>query len=178
MSLMIIDPSVKGIYSTYPFLKGLGETDENVFRYLSYAYDPNSPLVRMFPDIRTRKEEARRRSGYKGECSNLTAIKFVKNIIKKPLWVLVVSLDNTFDEYADRVNSPIDMEEDDKALKAVELKNKMLTQMSDMLKTRDNLIKQLFDNDRDLEDAESEMKEFKPELIGKKLGRGNVSTFK
>lgn len=173
---LIIDPNLEGsIIEEYPYLKELNHTgDENVFRYLSLAYDPNSKLVKQFPDIKQRKAEALRLSGYDGYCDSLLAIRFVKGVIKRPLWTLITSIDNTFSEYADKVNSPIDMEEDDKALKAVELKNKMLTQMAEMLKTREALMIQLFDNDKELEDAEVGLKKLKPENIGKKMGRVNV----
>lgn len=171
---MIINPECEGnIFDTYPQLQPLvpaGTNDavtwHSYFRYLALCYDPNSPLIRQYADLKLRKEAAKNIVGYEEGEYPAVAIQFIKNIVGQREWTLICSLDFTFDEYTDKVNTRIIMGEDpDKELKAVELKNKMLTQMAEMIEKRDVLIRKMFQSDDDLVDIE--LADMTPEKIAK-----------
>lgn len=183
VSKMLIDPHWEGvsIFDEYPQLTVVAERfpDSQVvwhayFRYLSLCYDPHSPMVKTFPDIRQRRQEAAMEAVYEGEHFPIIAIEFVKTIVKRRTWIVLCSMDNTFDEYATRVNIPISNSlDEDKALKAVELKNKMLETMVQMIASRDNLMKQMFDNDSELLETEGEITNFTPENVAKSIRKKN-----
>lgn len=179
VSAMIINPMVDGdIISLYPNLqsvvpKSIGFVDLNKqFRYLSWMYDFRSPAVRDFSDIKRRKEWAKKEVGLMVEPNYELAISFLTKVVNNRVWVLICSLESTFVEYAERVGKKIEDDDTGKEidiLKAVEIKNKLLTQMGDMIEKIDALYIRLFAGDEDLKDEHDTRMAFTPESIAKKL---------
>lgn len=165
---MVINPyeEDQNIYTVYPQLKQVTEPyaedlpDINwhqYFRYLSFVYDPNSPMVREYQQVEKRKLAAAEEVGYQGEHHHCFAVEFVKKIVRNKVWTLICNMDFVFDEYTDKLNVTILGVDPDKTLKAVEMKNKMITQQVEMIPNREDLFKRLFDDDKDMEEMEGKL---------------------
>ncbi len=85
---------------------------------------------------------------------------------------LICSLEATFEEYAERVNKRIEDQDSGKeldVLKAVEIKNKLINQMDDMINKIEALYNKLFAGDQDAVDEFDEAKKFRPEYIAAQM---------
>lgn len=160
---MIIDLNIdaKNIFDEYPLLQEIVASLDNppeitwhqYFRYLSLCYDPDSPLMKKYNDMQTRKRFAALNVQYEGEHYPEIAIMFIHKVIKSRKHRALLSNEFVFDEYCLRVNTPITALDEDKMLKAVELKNKMLQQMSEIDERIDSQRRQLYNDDTELEEV-------------------------
>jgi hypothetical protein len=176
---MIINPFVSGeLKDRYEIVKDFykmvygndvpKEADVHL-RFASLCFDPNSTLVRQYPDLKDRRRKAAEMLHIKEGPSPLFIVAYLKKIIKSRLWTLICSNERTFDEYAEKVNMPImNTNDDNDMLKTVELKNKLLTQMDDMRSRISALYAEMFDHDEELI-AASEQVEFTPESIARSV---------
>lgn len=171
---MIVDPyhEDQNIFEAYPQLREVVEPfseslpDVNYhqyFRYLSFCYDPNSPLAKEIQDIQKRKEAAKAEVGYEGAEHHQIAVEFIKTVVRSRIWTLICNMDFVFDEYTDKLNELIKGSDPEKSLKAVELKNKMLDQQASMVDKREELYNRLFDDDKEL--VEVAQLTFNPESV-------------
>lgn len=177
---MIINPLVVGdIISVYPNLQtivpktlpGTSNLDKQI-RYLSWVYDYNSPAVKEYSDITRRKAWAKHEVGMSSDANYELTISFLTKVINNRVWTLICSLESTFIEYTERVNKKIEDDDTGKEidiLKAVEIKNKLLTQMHDMIEKIDNLYSRLFANDDSLKDEFDERNVFTPESVAQQI---------
>jgi hypothetical protein len=177
---MIVNPMVeKPMLEAYPMLEtimpttfqGTADADKQL-RFLSWVYDYNSPAVKEYSDVTRRKIWAKKEVGLTGALSYELTINFLTKVVNNRVWSLICSLESTFIEYTERVNKKIEDDDTGKEidiLKAVEIKNKLLTQMHDMIEKIDNLYSRLFAGDDDLKDEFDERNIFTPEKVAQQF---------
>jgi uncharacterized protein (UPF0305 family) len=140
---------------------------DSYIRYIALVYDPYSPYVRKYPDIRKRKDNAARKIGIRASSVPISLIVwFLRDVIQNTEWVLIASNENTFDEFVERVNTPISDFDDDeeKLIKAVERKSKLLDYMQQINKRIKDLKKTFYQEDDDLLENEKKFN-YNPENI-------------
>lgn len=174
---MIIDPYFDGgsIFEQYPqlnivlvpFASDLPDiTWHSYFRYLALCYESMSPFCQMYPDLTMRKRYARIETGYEGEDYPVIGAEFIKKVVSVPKFQIICNLDNVFEEYTSKLAEPIDDGDPDKKLKAVQLKNTMITQQVEMVKMRDMLVREVKGGDTELPD--DSFRDYTPEAIAKR----------
>jgi hypothetical protein len=100
----------------YPFLKGLfTETPftqsqlDKAIRFMCCAYDPASPLIRSLSDLKARKTQAAKTSGF--ENYHLIPMDmilvFLGKVVKCREWTLLVATEECYDEYIELLMQPI-----------------------------------------------------------------------
>jgi len=175
---MVIDPNTTDMITTYPRLndilpKGSFVKDLNKqIQYMAWVYDYNSPAVKEFSDITRRKEWAKQTVDLKEKPNFELMLNFTRYVINSRVWTLICSLEATFEEYAERVNKRIEDQDSGKeldVLKAVEIKNKLINQMDDMINKIESLYNKLFAGDQDAVDEYDEAKKFRPEYIAAQM---------
>lgn len=175
---MVIDPTTSDMVATYPRLieiipKGGFIKDINKqIQYIAWVYDYNSPAVKEFSDIKRRKEWAKATVGLTEKPNFELMLNFVKEVINSRVWTLICSLEATFEEYAERVNKRIEDQDGGKeidVLKAVEIKNKLINQMDEMIHKIESLYNKLFSGDEDAIDEFEEARKFRPEYIAAQM---------
>ncbi len=178
ISKMVIDPNTTDMITTYPRLKEIlpkGSFVKDVnkqIQYMAWVYDYNSPAVKEFSDITRRKEWAKATVGLTEKPNFELMLNFVSTVINSRVWTLICSLEATFEEYAERVNKRIEDQDSGKeldVLKAVEIKNKLINQMDDMINKIEALYNKLFAGDQDAVDEFDEAKKFRPEYIAAQM---------
>lgn len=122
---MILDPYFEGLLlEKIPHLGDIfvaeGVDIEKALRYLSLAYDPNSPLIVDYPDIAKRRLRSAAIVGIKvKEVPGVFIPLFLKNVVKSMDWTFISSLENAFDEFSEIINDKIKRDgSDDEILKA------------------------------------------------------------
>lgn len=162
---MVIDPTDKrDILTTNPHLEELlkaheievNEHTDKQIRYIALVYDPVSPLITKFPDIRERKKQAAKSTGFKTEANPNLIVLFLRKVFRNMDWTLICSLENTYDEFASRVNEPLDCKDDEATIKAVERKAKLLEHMERFCEKIKQLKKTFYCEDEALEAEEEE----------------------
>lgn len=130
------------------------ETDfDKYIRYASLVFDPSSPLIKQYSDIKTRRERASKEIGYGGYDRRQIEVFLLQDVYRSSDWTLICSIDNHFAELTEKVNKIVEMSNDpDKELKAVEFKGKMIEQMGKLITTRKELIREFFGGDQELEE--------------------------
>lgn len=182
---MVYDPSISApLFEKYDYLESLFRTfiekngievsDPDVsLRYIAWVYDPYSPYVSRFPDIRKRKEHvARQLKTIPALISPKLVTFFLKELIRNSDWMLIASNENAFEEFAEKVNEPISqLDDEEKVIKAVERKAKLLEYMERINETIKTLKKVFFYDDEDLIAEENVVKTLSPETIAKLVGK-------
>lgn len=177
-SAMLIDPLYDGSYKEmYPILNEIDctITDLRYDEYIkacSLIYDPNSPLVREYSNLKDRKEYVNKelfKSKFYSDAK--FEVELLKRVYRKTEWTLLCTIDNVFDEFTTRANEPIEnsaenMLDADKMLKAVQLKTKYIDDMAGMIDKRENLYKKIFYQDEDLMNIDREVA-WTPEMQAK-----------
>lgn len=175
---MVIDPTVGDMITTYPRLKdiipksGFIKDINKQIQYMAWVYDYNSPAVKEFSDITRRKEWAKTTTALEEKPNFELMLNFVRTVINSRVWTLICSLESTFDEYAERVNKRIEDQDGGKEidiLKAVEIKNKLINQMDEMINKIESLYNKLFAGDEKALDEFDESKKFTPEYIAAQM---------
>ena len=174
---MVIDPNTPDMLKAYPRLndivpkKFILDIDKQL-QYMAWVYDYNSPAVKEFSDITRRKEWAKTTVGLTEKPSFELMLNFTRYVINSRVWTLICSLEATFEEYAERVNKRIEDQEGGKEidiLKAVEIKNKLINQMDEMINKIEALYNKLFSGDADAMDEFDESRKFTPEYIAAQM---------
>jgi hypothetical protein len=175
---MVVDPNTPDMISSYPRLndilpKGSYVKDLNKqIQYMAWVYDYNSPAVKEFSDITRRKEWAKQTVDLKEKPNFELMLNFTRYVINSRVWTLICSLEATFEEYAERVNKRIEDQDGGKeidVLKAVEIKNKLINQMDEMIHKIESLYNKLFSGDEDAIDEFEEARKFRPEYIAAQM---------
>lgn len=175
---MVIDPTTTDMVGAYPRLieivpkTGMIKDINKQIQYMAWVYDYNSPAVKEFSDITRRKEWAKATVGLTEKPNFELMLKFVKSVINSRVWTLICSLEATFEEYAERVNKRIEDQDGGKEidiLKAVEIKNKLINQMDEMINKIESLYNKLFSGDEDAIDEFEESRKFRPEYIAAQM---------
>lgn len=174
---MVINPYADGkITEVYPQLLELSmnrgviasEMDKQ-FRYLSFVWDFNSPMVIEFTDLKERRKAAAVETGYKGQTDPALEVKFINTIVRNRLWLLKCSSDATYYEFAELLSKRIsaaDGVSDEEMMKGAERKIKLLKGMAEIQANDAELIRKLYEGDEGLEDA-STGSDLTPESIGR-----------
>jgi len=175
---MVIDPTTSDMTTTYPRLieivprGGFIKDINKQIQYMAWVYDYNSPAVKEFSDITRRKEWAKATVGLTEKPNFELMLNFVRSVINSRVWTLICSLEATFEEYAERVNKRIEDQDGGKEidiLKAVEIKNKLINQMDEMINKIESLYNKLFSGDEDAIDEFEESRKFRPEYIAAQM---------
>lgn len=115
----LFNPLAKDLAKRYPESR----CDEKVLRYVLCLYDPKSPLIKDCRNIKTRKQEAARLAGFnlstdseflddlfafKNKEAVTATINFLKEHVHNRIWTMIVSHEQTFYEYNERLMKPVD----------------------------------------------------------------------
>lgn len=174
-SSMLIDPFFEGNYfDEYSILDGLkpevGELRQNEYiRYCALLLDPYSPYVREYPDLKKRREVISLDIKYMGHTSTDFEVKMLLKVYRNNDWTLYCSEQNTFYEFVERVNKPIELDEGadpEKQMKAVLLKDKYLESLNKISEHLDSRFKKIFSFDEELMDTAKKVA-ITPEMVAK-----------
>ena len=179
----LFNPLEKNLLKTYPRLGQLGTKDENLLRYVGLLYDPRSPLVRDFRDLKMRKQEAAMLAGYnlrKGEADKifdfsdkeaLNAVDvYLKSFISSRLWYMINAREQTIYEYAQRMLKPVEEKDgvgEKDLMQSISIKSKLSADMATMNELLDADYNKFFGNDEDL--AKATRRGFTPEEMASKV---------
>jgi hypothetical protein len=168
----LFNPLVKNLtekYSTLLPLLPKGENGERVLRYILLIYDPKSPLIKDIRNIKARKQESARLAGFdlqkdsdflddlfsfKNKEAAAKAVLFLKEFIHNRTWSMIVSHEQTFYEYNERLMKPVDDDGDAKekdVMATIVLKSKLVQDLKDIHSTLKEYYKEMFEDD-DLRD--------------------------
>lgn len=175
---MPINPYFKGDMRTeYPVVQSIlsefgiaQKITDSYIKYCSFVLDPTSPMVQDFPDSKTRREHAAIETGYKGAVVRTFEIGLLMRLYRVREWTLLNSIEFTYDEYTQRVNEPIDIEDKNEQIKTVEIKNKLIDQMWSFIDKMNKLKFQIFGSDEELNE---EFNAMTPEKMAKMLNKKN-----
>lgn len=182
------DPTVKEkLEKKYPKLKELfGDFIDRQMRYVILMYDINSPLRPLYPEIRKRKEWAADIAGYKidsKEAEELYTLSINIEGVMKPntplldlilkylsyqnnrLWTLIITNEQAFTEFQQKVMSEVGGDADKDQLSAVNIKTKILESMDAIHRRLDGYYRELSGDDTDLDDALQKKKRMTAESV-------------
>ena len=119
----LFNPLHKDVLKKYPVLSEVS-TNERLLKYILCLYDPKSPLIRDYRNnVANRKREAARLAGYdlskdvkfledlysfQNKIAASSAIIFLRDHIHNMLWTMIVSHEQTFYEYNERLLKPVE----------------------------------------------------------------------
>ena len=164
----LFNPLAKNLTEKYPALIPLmpkGENGEKILRYILLLYDPKSPLIKDSRNIKTRKQEAARLVGFdlqkdtdfldslfafKNKEAVAKTVLFLKEYIHNRTWSMIVSHEQTFYEYNERLMKPV--EDDDKTkekdvMATIVLKSKLVQDLKDIHSILKEYYKEIFEDD-------------------------------
>lgn len=172
---MVIDPYAEGdIMEMYPALQGIKPPDipsinpDTFFRWMAFVYDPNSPMIHGFQDLKQRKEAAADEVGFKLKHAldhMPVVVDFLQKMVKSREWTLIVSYENFYDELTEKVNTKLSDGTQDDQLKALEKKTKSLAEMRNIIAILPQLYKEFFGGDEELQKVAEQ--DITPELVSK-----------
>lgn len=178
---MVINPKVEGlIQSKYPFvMEAMGDLlkeykdaeADQVIRYLSWAFDPNSPMVTAHPDLNKRKEQAAKEVGL-GKQVKIPAslmVMFLQKVIRNREYTFILSLEQTYDEFTDKINQEITSTGDEEMLKAIERKGKLWREMKAMIQEINDQKRAFYYSDEEL--MEEEKQRYTPEAMARAMSK-------
>lgn len=171
------NPLKKNLFESYPELIDLSHDDmynESIAKYIITAYDPESPVVKRYRDVKQRKTLAIELAGITditfAEQLNELGFPFLVDAIdvylkvhaKSMLWYMICSNEQTFYEYGRRLLQPIkDQETREKDLiSAIATKSRLSEDMQTLYERIKKGYLELYD-DENLEEKVSSG--FKPE---------------
>ncbi len=168
----LFNPLAKDLTGKYPALLPLlpkSDNGEKILRYILFLYDPKSPLIKDSRNIKTRKQEAARLAGFdltkdtdflddlfafKNKEAAAKAVLFLKEFIHNRTWSMIVSHEQTFYEYNERLMKPVEDNDDTKekdVMATIVLKSKLVQDLKDIHSILKEYYREIFDDD-DLRD--------------------------
>lgn len=138
--------------------------DKRKLQYISALYDPNSPLIREEPNLNIRKQKAANVAGFDygekelledmytfNDEAFLNAVdKYLKKVQDKK-WAMIVSLEQTWWEWNQRMLKPVSSDKGDKdELQAIEIKARVRDEMMKTEKMVNDLYLQFYHGDEEL----------------------------
>ena len=159
-----------------------GPRAQELTKYILYMYDMKSPLKDYFPNISVRKTQAADLAGFNLETEenyldnlyNLTgqyAEHFVHCISEylisqnNRLWSMIVSNEQTFYEYQQRLREPVEAEKDKELLQALQIKSKLMEDCNNINERLDGYYRKLFGEDENVSRSVVKRKRLTPEQI-------------
>ena len=189
---MEFNPTVKkNLTVVYPKLKQIvGSVDDKMLRYVLLMYDQQSPLREYYPELGKRKNFAASIAGYdldKDDVTELFDFK-IKNeedeyvpceamleLIMKYLkyqnnwiWSMIISNEQAFYEFNQRVMMPVDGSRDKDILQAVNIKTQIMQSQDDIAQRLKKYFRELSGGDEQLEDSIIKRKRLSPESQAKR----------
>ncbi len=198
-SAMEFNPVVKkDMIAEYPRLKEIfGDISDREIRYLLLVYDKNSPIKKLYPQLKKRKEFAADLAGYDIEVDNILPItdfittevipatdeeeekrytvvyeKLIKALSSflayqnSRLWTMIVTNEQAFYEYQEKVMSSVSSSDDKDALSAISIKTKLLEAMDTIHNRLDTYYAEFTGDDKDVQSAMSKKKITSEALAG------------
>lgn len=186
----LFNPLKKDLFKTYPRLTEIttgvpSDNKEKVAKYVMSMYDPQSPLIKEYRDIRMRKQTCASLAGFdlSKEEKYLTGVfsladknilagvnTFLRNFIHSRLWYMICAREQTIYEYAERMLKPVDSKDGDKEkdlMSAIAIKSKLSEDMARMNELLEQDYLKYFGGDVDL--AKAARKSFSPEDMATKV---------
>jgi len=177
------NPLKTNLFKSYPELINLSHDEmynENIARYIIAAYDPESPIVKRYRDVKQRKALAINVAEITdiafGEKLNdlefpflVDAIdNYLKNHAKSMLWYMICSNEQTFYEYGRRLLQPIKEQEtkEKDLISAIATKSKLSEDMQTLYERIKKGYLELYDDENLQEKATSG---FKPEQFATRV---------
>lgn len=182
LAAMAVNPETKGrIVEAYPHLAKMlheanlthGADEDSLLRYLAYVYDPASPMVRAFPDIRERKKYAGEATKYRHTETHTTMVVFfLQKVVRSLEWRVICAKEHAFGEYEERVYDAIKTEDvkDTDIIAAATKKDLLLKQMKELSQELPQLKEHFWGGDTDLGD-EADRKVFTAEAVAGRVNK-------
>lgn len=161
VSSMLIDPYFNGDFmDEYPSLLKIGPLRpeiNDVNKYIiacSFLLDPNSPYVQEQPDITKRRDLVYDEVVYGGLTDLTFEVRMLLNLYKNNEWSLFCADQVVFNEYVERVISPLGNFGEDikKEMDAALLKDKYLDVLDKILDRNNRRFVSIFGQDKKLGD--------------------------
>lgn len=189
---MEFNPTVKkAVTVVYPKLKQIvGDVNDKMLRYVLLMYDQNSPLREYYPELGKRKNFAASIAGYDLDKDDVTELFDFKTkneedeyvpcdemleLIMKYLkyqnnwiWSMIVSNEQAFYEFNQRVMMPVDGSRDKDILQAINIKTQIMQSQDDIAQRLKKYIRELSGGDEQLEDSIIKRKRLSPESQAKR----------
>lgn len=189
---MEFNPTVKkNLTVAYPKLKQIvGSVDDRMLRYVLLMYDQNSPLREYYPELGKRKSFSASIAGYdldkedvttlfdfkvKNEADEYVPCEEMLELIMKYLkyqnnwvWSMIVSNEQAFYEFNQRVMMPVDGNKDKDILQAINIKTQIMQSQDDIAQRLKKYFRELSGGDEQLEDAVIKRKRLSPESQAKR----------
>jgi hypothetical protein len=186
------NPLAKNLFSTYPRLnellpKEFDEEDplttenERLVRYILALYDPQSPIIKEYPDLTSRKMAAADIAGYHAEkerelldkvfaCDSeymvAIIVSFLKNIVQSRLWASIQADEQTFWEFVGRMMLPIAKDNKDKDMvSAVAMKTKLSEDKESIVTQLEKNWQRFFADDDNLKKKVEKKNNWSPESM-------------
>jgi len=156
------------------------ELTDKVLRYVISMYDQSSPLIRALPELTQRKQVA-------ANIAEITDEKFLDSLFKSgedwvveivgsflrnfgapKVWMMIVSQEQMFHEYFDRIMKPVDADKDTDIIRGVDLKSKLAAEMDTISQRLEGYYRKLYGEDDDLQ-AQSKQQRLTPEQIAARI---------
>jgi hypothetical protein len=150
-----------------------------VIRYCCFMYDSGTPFTSMFPDILQRKQEVATYSGFESIDSQIvkdifsfTDIAFLDMVHaflvyqNNRVWSMIVSSEQTFFEYQQKLLRPVtDADGDKNLLQATQIKSKLMQDCDDINQRLENYYRKFYGDDEVLADKSEGFRRYTPEDI-------------
>jgi hypothetical protein len=152
---------------------------DKMIRYCLYMYDSGSPLISMFPDIKQRKIEAATISGFTKDedeeimklytFENSEFLKMVHEFLvyqNNRVWAMIVSSEQTFYEYQQKLLKPVtDADGDKNLLQATQIKSKLMEDCDSINQRLEGYYRKFYGDDEELVKKSDSFRRFTPEDI-------------
>ena len=165
------NPFEKDLTEKYPELKTVQpkcQNGESIMRYILFMYDPKSPLIRDIRNIKSRKQEAAKLAGFDLEKDTdlldglydftderilKSTVHFLIEFIHDRVWSMIVSLEQTFYEYNERLLKPVDSTDtkEKDIMATIVLKSKLIQDLKDIHNLLKEYYKEIFDDEKLIE---------------------------
>jgi hypothetical protein len=183
-----LHPNLAGGYPELKTLFDLTIPVQKVLRFAMACYQPNTPLKSDCPEWIKRKEAAAEIAGYdlEGDTRFLTDLfagtddlsmdvihTFLRHCIHSRVWAMIVSNEETFWEYNQRLKRPISKAitgtGDKDEMAAIEKKSKLATDQEVFHERINRLTKEFFSGDEEVAEAAAQHFRMTPQQIAKQL---------
>jgi hypothetical protein len=162
------NPMEKNLVEKYPVLADLSD-DIRLLKYIIAAYDPHSPFIPQYRDVRVRKQMAAMFAGFNMTTDNIyveeifslkdntardAVLKFLRDFGYPRIWFQVCANEKTFYEYGERLMQPIDEEKtsgEKDLLAAIQIKTKLSADMEALDDRIEKGYRKMFGGDDEIE---------------------------
>lgn len=123
---------------------------DNYMRYCALVFDPNSPAVVDYPELKVRKEKIKSMLGYMGREDRRFEVRLIVRVYQNKQFTYLTTIQNVFDDYAEKANMVLEGLDEDKLMKTTQLKTKLINDMGDLLDKERQAMSSMFFGDKDM----------------------------